>query len=410
MKLIRLTCLLTVLVLTAAPAVADRVILRNGRELTGKILSETAREIVIDVGDGMKMTVRKAVVKSIERTADEPEPTPEPVPEPEPDPVPPPKIVAKKSPGGRGVPGFFERTPVVAWRATFGRYPELVAAKVTRFRAYELVERAPLATAATDERVKRAIRLHGHGGSISLWKFKYLGVRELEYGDKVKFIGEITSPAGSEPSLITLEQGPDPTVRRIVVILVRKEFGTERYATTTTFTNRDFRTTMLKELEHKALPVRSYEPDYSRLGTSWLPPAKTKILSDLTSAFGNSPRTRIERFRFRVEWFRTPPAKRPGLDPVLLQQNAVRPLAREGRKAATAGFVAKMWGNEEIASKRLEREIAAVREGLAAVGVIPGREYYIERDLIGRFGEKGVTIETVRTHLPKSLLDELLQP
>jgi hypothetical protein len=414
MNLIRLTCVLAFLFLTAAPAVADRVVLRNGRELTGKIVSENAQEIVIDIGDGMKMTLRRAVIRSIEKTADKPEPAPEPAPEPKPEagpapqaPTEPPK---KPSRGGRGVPDFFGQSPAEAWRATFGRYPEIYAAKLTRFRAYDLAERSPLRTEATDDRVEMAVRKHGHGGTLARWKFRYVGNLELHYGDRVKFVGEITAPARSDPPLISCDGGPVPTARRVVILLVKRPLGIERYATTTTFTNRDFRTASLKELERKVVPVRTFDFDYGFFGTVWVTQEKARILRDLVSPFGESPQSRILRYRFRVDWFRTPAGERPGLDPVLLQQNAVQPLAKEGTKPATADYVAKMWGSEETARKLLEREIKAIREQLAALGITPGHAYYVEQDRIGLLGEKGVTIETFRARLGKRTLEDLLRP
>ena len=98
MKLIRNLSLLAALLLSATPAMADRLVLRNGRELTGTIVSETNQEIVIDIGDGMKMTVRKATVKSIERTPTKTRPEPEPDPAPTPDAKPEPAPVPEPEP------------------------------------------------------------------------------------------------------------------------------------------------------------------------------------------------------------------------------------------------------------------------------------------------------------------------
>jgi len=418
MNPIRVTCLLAALLLTAAPAVADRVVLRNGRELTGKIVSENTQEIVIDIGDGMRMTVRRAVIRSIDRTADKPDPAPEPAakpkpgpkPGPKPEPTRPPVLPKKPSPGGRGVPNWFEKAPEHAWRSAFGRYPEIGAAKLTRFRAYDLVERASLHMGTSDPGIETAIRRHGHGGTLARWKFRYLGVRELRHGDRVKFIGEITAPGRADTPLISFDGGPDETSRRIVVILVKGARGIERYATTTKFTNRDFRTADLKDLEQKAVPVRTFDLGYDLFGTVWVAAEKTKILRDLVSPFGESPQTRILRYRFRLDWFRTPPEKRPGLDPVRLRQNVVQPLAEEGTKPASPDSVKKMWGSEEVALKLLEREMAGIRGQLAALGITAGRAYYVEQDRIGVIGDKGVTIETFRTRFEKRFLEDLLRP
>jgi len=294
-------------------------------------------------------------------------------------------------------------------RIRFGCFTaaDVFASRTKRYRAYELVERAPLRLGADHPAVRQAVARHGHGGTISLWKFKYVGVRDLTYGDKVKFIGEITAPPDASPPLITFEQGPTDDAERVAVLLVWTKNGIERYATTTVFTGQDFRQTVLQKLDDVRIPVRVYDRDYALHGTAWMTPAETRFLDGLASPFGESPLVRISRYRFRLEWLRSPPEKRPPLDATLIEQNVVRPIAAEGRPAASEDYVRKMWGTEELVEKRLAEEIERVRAGLASIGVKPGAEYYVEQDRVGTFGAKGVTIETRRLRLSKALIDDL---
>jgi hypothetical protein len=254
------------------------------------------------------------------------------------------------------------------------------------------------------------VRGHGHGGVLARWKFRYVGVRELRHGHRVKFVGEITAPAATDPPLIALDGGPAMTTTRIVVMLVKSDKGIERYATTTVFTNRDFRVSTIKDLDRKPAPVRTYGDDFGHVGTTWITPRRSNFLAGIFSPFGDTPRTRIERYRFRVAYFRLPPEKRPGLDPDLLRENAVRPLAREGVSPASAEYVVKLWGDGKLTRERLAKEVEALRRSLASVGVVPGRGWYVEEDRIGLLGKKGVTIETRRYLFPKSELEALLKP
>ena len=418
---LRATCVLLLLVLAAAPADADRVVLNNGGSFSGRIERETDREIVIVLEDGMRMTLRRDVIRKIERgPAEAPDPDPDPDPgsgpgpaagndaapadpaapvPPEPDPLP--------TPSARDA-GFFRNPPESDWELRFGRYPELGVARLTRFRAYEYASHSPLALEPDDPRFAEVVRAHGHGGALAVWTFEYVTMDVLRFGDRVKFVAEITSPEGAEQPLIRFKHGPEASADRIVVLLIERENGRKlRIATTTTFDARDFRQADIEDLTRQSLPVRTYGAGYASVGATWLTPKESDFLGGLRSPFGESLRVRLERCRFRADWFATPKAERPALDPELLGRNAVRPLALPGRPAASAELIMKHWGTPEAVRQQTVRLRNEVREKLARIGVKPGREFYVEQDQVGRFGVKGISIVTLRHHFSREYLDSL---
>ncbi|MHC4470061.1 MAG: hypothetical protein ACYTDY_03085 [Planctomycetota bacterium] len=431
------------LVLVSGPAAADVVILKNGGRLTGRIVSESDREIVLILRDGMKMKVLRSMVETIERREEPEEPEPEPKPpaanpEPEPrsaDPEPEPRPTgpggeprstkpgpvppAPQGEDGDPVPGsedppaasvagplFFDREPHEAWNRRFASYPEIKAAKTTRFRAYEHVSHEGLAVSTDHPKFAPLIRQHGHGGSLSRWKFRYLGSREFRYGDRVKFIAEITSPPSGQP-LILLEEGPQPSAERMVVFLVRRDNTIKRYASPTVFGTQDFKTVEINKLVKERQPVRTYTLGFSPVATNWVVPEESEFLNDVTSPFGDSIRVRMSRYRYRLEWFDLPEDQRPKLDPDLLAKNVVKPIAAADGTAASPKQIRKYWGTKESNQLNFRDLRVEVKMAFVRLGIRPGSGFYIERDRVGVFGRKGLTLQTERYVLDAALLEEL---
>ncbi len=398
--------LLLLFAVPAAPARGDEIVLVNGGRITGRVVSETEKEVVVRLGDGMEMRIPRSRVRSVTRTAPPPERKPSPPPEakpaaktpaPEHEPVPP-----------RRDPGFFRNPPSIDFDVRFSRYPVLHGARVARFRAYEHVGHAPLAAAPDDPRYARLVREHGHGGSLSAWTFRYAGMLEIRYGDEVKFIAEITAPPeDDELRLIRLRQGPTAFADRLLVLLVRRGNETKRYATTTIFSPRDFRQTDLRALDARELPVRTYHLDYRLVTTTWLTPKQSDFLRDIRSPFGDSILRKIRRARFKLTWLLTPPSERPPISPELLAANAVRPVAAPGRPFLRQAEVLRAWGPVERARKNLGILLRRAFVDLTTIAVRRGHDYYVERDRIGPFGKKGLTFRTERYVLDEKLIREL---
>jgi hypothetical protein len=80
-----------------------------------------------------------------------------------------------------------------------------------------------------------------------------------------------------------------------------------------------------------------------------------------------------------------------------------------GRPAATAAEVQEHWGTEESNRRKLQAIRVEIKTAFARFGMRPGSGYYVERDVIGVFGRKGLTLETRRYTLGAVLLDELVR-
>jgi hypothetical protein len=415
---VQILAVFLLLVLVAVPAAADRVTLRNGSVMTGAITKESVDEIELSLTDGMKMTIRKSLITKIERqretdpndTGSDPVVPPDQNPvEPEPTPVDP-DLPVDQIPDFATFADFFAHTPARAWGSQFSRYPVIMAAKTTPFRAYRYVHHSPLAVSPTDDRYVGIVRTHGHSGSISVWEFEYVGMRDLRYGDQVRFIGEITSPKDEETLLVRLKQGPSPYAERIAVFLVKRGNNIDRYVTTSVFNPTDFRRKDLDRLDEYTLNVRTYTTSFRPVNSIWMTPAESEFLSGLRSPFGDSVRVRLMRCRFQLNWFAMAPADRPPLDPDLLSRNVVKPLALPGRPVAEEALILRIWGSEAHVREKHNQLVELLREDLARVAVKPGRDYIVERERIGVLGKKGVSIETQRHDIPAKLLGELLTP
>lgn len=389
--------------------------LTTGSRLRGEIVAEDERGIDLRLGDGMKMRIRRDMIESIEPVA--PAPGPEPAPEPAgedaprapaPAPPAPDEADAAATRRGGGDPGWFERSPAGDWNTRYGSWPTLVAARLTRFRAYEYVGHSPLAVAPTDEQLREVVAAHGHGGFLARWTFRYAGMLELRYGDEVRFVAELTSPEEEELRLLRLEQGPTPVTTRLAVFLVRRGAEVRRLATTTAFDNGAFRQADLDALATTPMPVRTCTGAYAPVAATNLTPGESDFLEGILSPFGDSLRVRLLRYRFRVKWLEAPPEDRPALDPELLRRNAARPLARPGGEAASEAAVLRTFGDAETNRRRVRELQREIREDLARIGVKPGGDYRVERDRIGPAGERGVTIVTRRYRLDREMLGELL--
>ncbi len=413
-----ISLLLLIPALIAVPALADRVVLRNGASLSGEIIRETVDEIDLRLADGMRMTIRRSRIKTIvretepeaENPGDAPVWTPENRPPQNPAEHPKPET---DDPLKTTLPprvGPYQNSADHAWQHDFSRYPVIMAAKNTSFRAYKFVRRSPLAVDPADDRYADLIRRHSHGGSLAVWEFAYTGMHELRFGDQVRFIGEITSPGEEEAPLIRLKQGPAPTASRLAVFLVKREGRIERYATTTIFTQRDFRQEELRRLGEYSINVRTYGADYLPLASTWLGPAEFRFLAGIDSPLGDSVRTQILRYRFRLDWFDKPPEDRPPLDPDLISRNALRPLAQPGRPVASDELIRRNWGTEERTRSKHNALVEKLRTALSTLNIKPDRSYFVEWDRIGVLGRKGVSIETVRHHLTREKLANLLTP
>jgi hypothetical protein len=155
------------------------------------------------------------------------------------------------------------------------------------------------------------------------------------------------------------------------------------------------------------MPIRTYAAGFTPVAQTWRTSAESEFLQEIRSPFGNSLRIQLERFRFRVAWFEADPADRPDLDPDLLRRNSVRPVARPDRPVATEELVRRLWGTEDRNREEMNRLQNEFLRLLGTIGVRPDGSYYVEQDLFGRFGKKGVTLETRRVLLSEDLLKEL---
>ena len=277
-----------VLLLAVATARGDRVVLRNGSSLLGKIVGEDRSEIQLELEDGMRMAIRRSQIERIERE-DAPEPESEPETEPETgggtEPNAPTRPATAPEPGNPAAPAFFERSPGIAWDLDYGRYPTVLAAKLSRFRAYDLAEMNPLAVSPTDGRFAPIVREHGHGGFLAAWTFSYVGMEDIRFGDQVKFVGELTSPDDPEMCLLRLQAGPSPTASRLSVILIRRDAETLRFVTPDTFDGTDFKQRDLVDLPNRALPVRTFDPTFRLITEQWVLPARSAIFSGIGAPF-----------------------------------------------------------------------------------------------------------------------------
>jgi len=412
---------LTVL-LIAPPARAARIVLRNGGTLTGKIVRESAEEIDLALADGMRMTIRRSRILTIEREEESgsgsgardprwtPLRPPEQEPDPRPDPRPDPGSGHKASAVLDLTPGPFENPEFTAWNRDFGRYPVIMAAKVTSFRAYNLVRRTPITVDPGDQRYVELIRRHGHGGELAIWEFEYAGMKELRFGDQVRFIAELTSPTDAQNQLIRLREGPTPIASRVAVLLIKRNGKISRYATTTVFKPTAFRQQDLKRINEYQLNVRTYQADFAAIASNWLEPSRSDFLAGIDSPIGKSVRMEIQKYRYRLDWFMTSPEDRPALDPDLLSRGNLRPVAKQGRPIASDKLIRRMWGSATTARAEHNQLVNRFRADLSSLGVKPDRNYIIECERIGVLGAKGVSIETRRFYLPRKLLEDLLTP
>jgi hypothetical protein len=287
-------------------------------------------------------------------------------------------------------------TPAAAWHRDFSRYPVLTGARTTIFRAYEFVESSPLTLSPGDAELEEAVWRHGHGGRLARWEFRYVGVREIRYGDLVKFVAVITEPPSGEPSLIRVVRGPERRVPRLQVLLIRRDFKVEVFATTTVFTGKDFRRTDLDRVADSEMPIRVYAGDYSPLSKRWRTEREAKVLKELFSPLAGSLGAKIDRYRFRVAWFQADPAERPPLSRRLLARDVSRPLAATGSASATEEEVLEHWGSLEGCRRRLGELCGLALRGLARLGVEPGAEFYVEWDSVGDLGSSGIGLRTFR--------------
>jgi hypothetical protein len=416
--LVPFSLLLLILVMIAGPARADRVVLRNGGTLTGEITRETADEIELTLSDGMRMTISRSRVRSIVReSGDEPE-------TPEIDPVRPvgnrpptepdgPVVPEVDDPPGLTVPrrpGPFENPASSAWNRDFSRHPLIMAAKTTPFRSYACVRRTPLAVDPSDKRYVEMIRRHGHGGSLAVWEFQYTGVRELRYGDQVRFIAEITSPTDEDDGLIRLKQGPTPVASRMAVFLARRDGRIERFATTTKFESRDFKQDDLARISEFPLNVRTFLGDYTPIASNWLRPADSNFLAGFDSRMADSVRVQILQYRFRLDWFKMLPEDRPPLDADLISRNSLKPLAKPGRPVATASQIQRHWGSVERTRKKHNDLVGKLRVALSGILIKADRDYIVEMERVGVMGNKGVSIQTKRYRIAREMMEDLLTP
>ena len=284
----RIAVLVLVLVFLSASVEAGEVVvhLRTGSRLRGEILKENPQEIELKLADGMRMKIRRSLILDIKEIAGA-DPTDEPVvpdPDPAPEPLPPPP---DPDAGTEGTPPVGDpRVFGIDWGGRVGRVPTITAAMLTRYFAYEYVAHATLAVSPHDPKYRDHVLAHGHGGCLSSWDFRYVGKLELRYGDEVKFVAEITSPAEEDLSLIRLQEGPASTTARLVVMLVRREGVVRRYATTTIFEPRAFRQGDLAALDKQEQPIRTWTADYEPVARRWLPPAESEFLSEIESPSG----------------------------------------------------------------------------------------------------------------------------
>jgi hypothetical protein len=408
---------LVLTIIFAGSARADRVFLRSGGSLTGKITRETADEIDLTLEDGMRMTLRRSRISKIERSEESgsgkpprksPLWTPRETPPDSVEPEPQPESTARAA--VPLLPGPYENSAFAAWNQDFGRYPVIMAAKNTLFRAYDLVRESALTVDPADHHYTQLIHEHGRAGKLSVWEFKYAGMQELRYGDQVRFIAELTSPTDPENMLIRLKEGDTPFAPRLAVFLVKRNGQVKRYATTTVFASADFRQEEIRRLDEYQLNVRIFEEDYVPIASTWMEPTRTEFLSGIDSRRNDSIRMRILDYRYRLAWFEAPEDKRPPLDADLLARGAMRPLARPGRPVANTDQVRRAWGSALTARTKHNELVKRLRRSLATLGIKPDRGHIVECEKVGVLGAKGVSIETRRYHFPKELLEDLLAP
>ena len=147
---------LVLLLVIAATALADRVVLKNGAVFHGEVISENSSEIEFKLEDGMTIRIRRSKIDRLERTGDSEEPWDQGL-------GPPPRggggngdvVVPLPAKAPASEPGLFESNVETAWFRRYGRYPTLTAAKTTGFRAYEYLSHAPLDLSRADPELLR---------------------------------------------------------------------------------------------------------------------------------------------------------------------------------------------------------------------------------------------------------------
>ncbi len=77
---------------------------------------------------------------------------------------------------------------------------------------------------------------------------------------------------------------------------------------------------------------------------------------------------------------------------------------------ASDELIRRNWGTEERTRSKHNALVEKLRTALSTLNIKPDRSYFVEWDRIGVLGRKGVSIETVRHHLTREKLANLLTP
>ena len=79
--MIRRTLVVALVVQISGTALADTVVLKNGRRIEGKVVNESDKEVAVETRGGLVVRFERKTVASIEKDEKPPNPVKEPIPE-----------------------------------------------------------------------------------------------------------------------------------------------------------------------------------------------------------------------------------------------------------------------------------------------------------------------------------------